>query len=395
MRYKSTKRLFHIGLNTINNLLNPAINILMSIVIIRFCSKELWGQVVGIMLWVGIITHIASFGNKDFLLREFSLSPFQSAIKWKESLSSRFLIILCSIPFFLLLHLSLNIFLCVVILAFFRFIYQSYDPIIIYKNWFHLSIILELISFISIVSLILFFDCKISFSGLILLYTIIESLKTITLGLLLRNDFSPSFKSKPMLSYFRLSFPFFILNFTGMLASKIDLVCVNHFLSKSDVASYQVLINFLLIIQASSNFILIPFVKNLYRLKKQIILKLSFKLFLIGILITSIGIVLLKFFLRQIYHIDLDLSTMFIGGLFTLPIFYYSPIIYLLFKMNRQNLVIGINLSAILFSFLLCVFLIPSYQIFGAILSIAITQWLVLLTYLYFQWATPTKVFAS
>lgn len=184
-------------------------------------------------------------------------------------------------------------------------------------------------------------------------------------------------------AYFILAFPFFLMEFTGLLQSKADLICVTFFLSKERIAQYQVYINFLLLLQSSAGFILAPYLKNIYRLKKDSIRKLSVKLLSFGIALAAISTYFISVFIRYFYHFSIPTVTLLLGAFFIIPIFYYITIVYQLLKINRQKIVLFINIAGTIISFILNIILIPhsSDGISGAILAITITQWLLLLMY--------------
>jgi O-antigen/teichoic acid export membrane protein len=177
--------------------------------------------------------------------------------------------------------------------------------------------------------------------------------------------------------------PFFLLEFTGLLQSKTDLICVTWLLSKDKIAQYQIYTNFLLLIQSAAGFIIAPFIKTIYRINSTSARKLSIRFFGLGILIAGLSVVLVDVFIQYFYHFKIELSTLIIGAFFIMPIFYYINVIYQLFKIHKQNLVVILNIAGVLISFILNIILIPLSKdgISGAIMAIAITQWLLLLIY--------------
>ena len=185
--------------------------------------------------------------------------------------------------------------------------------------------------------------------------------------------------------YFVNALPFFLLGFTGLFQSKVDLMCVTFYLPKDQIAQYQVYINFLLLIQACTSFILSPFAKNIYRLKRDSIMKIAVRLFMIGIVCAGIAIPLVDICVKTFYHFSLPKMALISGGLFVIPIFFYSPIIYYILKLNGQRKIVIINSIGIVFAFLLNMILIPlsTNGISGAMDAIAITQWILLIICLF------------
>jgi hypothetical protein len=101
----------------------------------------------------------------------------------------------------------------------------------------------------------------------------------------------------------------------------------------------------------------------------------------LGGLIVPKAMVSLFFLLRQLYNIYLPLSFFVIGGLATMPIFYFLPIIYALYKAEKQTAVLKVNLISIFVALLLNILFLPLWGLVGTIISMAVVKWLVLLIY--------------
>src|SRR6185503_2838912 len=110
-----------------------------------------------------------------------------------------------------------------------------------------------------------------------------------------------------------------------MLASKIDLVFVTHFFTKEGIARYQVLINFLLILQSLPIMILLPFVKNIYRVKAEVVKKIALRLFTWGIFISCLAVLLIKLLVQFLYGFDYNAEAFLFAVLIVLPNFYFAP----------------------------------------------------------------------
>lgn len=166
-----------------------------------------------------------------------------------------------------------------------------------------------------------------------------------------------------------------------MLQTRIDLYAVNIFLTDRDVAQYQIFINFMIYLQTIAGFILLPFVKTIYRLHHATIRKISLRLFAFGLIIILPALYTVRLLLTNLYEIDLPLTYYLWGGLYVIPLYYFLPTIYALYKAERQNLVIAVNLTGILLNAILDVLLLPHLGTEGAILAAAIVKWIVFIIY--------------
>jgi hypothetical protein len=155
-------------------------------------------------------------------------------------------------------------------------------------------------------------------------FAVAELVKSIVVFIYFKAKWLPVFFKNFDWNYFEVTFPFFILYFSGMLASKIDLVFVTHFFSKEEIARYQVLINFLLILQSLPVMILLPFVKNIYRVKAEVVKKISLRLFVSGIFISCIAVLLIKLVIQFLYGFTYDVQVFFFAWLIVLPVLLFT-----------------------------------------------------------------------
>jgi O-antigen/teichoic acid export membrane protein len=375
---KSRERLSLISMSAVYNIFPVAFNMIMAALVVRLFNPNLWGEMVQIQLWTGIAGNVIAWGNKDFLLRSFSMSPATITTEWQKSFGSRSVI--CCVAAIVLIFFPVAVLLKCLLVAylFARFIYLSYDSLIIYKRKFFITVILESLGFLVIsAALIIFYPADLT--QLFLWFVIAEAIKAFLVMLYFRKELLPVILKKIDPEYFTLAFSFFVLYFTGMLASKIDLVCITFFLSKADIARYQVLMNFFQTAQMSALILLLPFIKNIYRLKLAAVRKIATRLFIIGIFLSGIAVILIKEAVDLIYEFKYDPSVFLFGWLIVVPTFYYSPLIYRLFKTNKQNTVIMISLifavsSAALILTLIKLFNDPFISVFAAMAIVQCVQ---------------------
>ena len=382
---KLWRRLSLISTSAGYNLSSTFFNLGVSILVIRLVNAALWGDLVQILLWTSIAMNVIAWGNKDFLIRQFSLSPASLRQEWQRSFGSRsllFLLALCLLIFFPL-NPSLKWWIAVYLSA--RFIYLSYDSLIIFRRAFFVTIILESAGFILTGTSIIIFhpgETTVLFS----FFALAELVKAISVIIYFKAKWLPVFFKNFDWNYFGIAFSFFILYFSGMLSSKIDLVFVTHFFSKEGIARYQVLINFLLLLQALPAMILLPFLKNIYRVKADVVKKIALRLFVSGIFISCAAVLFIKEIVQFLYGFNYDVQVFFFAWLLVLPGFYFSPVIYRLFKQKQQQVVIisvAFILCAAAFIFIFLK-LFPD-KIAGVLAAMATAHWIKGAIY-YFVW---------
>jgi len=385
---KFRKRAGAVIANSVNSLLLPVFNIVISYLVIRFASIDLWGEFVYWLIIVPLGVHVVSWGNKEYLLRAFSFNPAQIAKTWQTSLISRsgLFVLLCVALVFT--GASSGQSLLLILWSLGLVLFQSYEVFVVYKKDFLFAALVEAITLTLLVVGIINLGADITSNWLIFLFGLAYLLKA---GLYLlryhRLTLPPEINlawltDRFEFKYFSLAFPFFLLGFSGMLQSRIDLYAVNIFLPKSQVGQYQVFINLMIYLQSVSAFILIPFVKSIYRLGYTSIQRISVRLFGLGLLMLLPALVLVQLMLAYIYQFTLSPYFLVAGGLFVLPIYFYLPIIYALYKADQQLTVLKINIIGAGLNFGLNLLLLPSIGMIGAVIASAISQWVMLAAYL-------------
>ncbi|MDH7448046.1 hypothetical protein [Aquimarina sp. 2201CG14-23] len=180
---------------------------------------------------------------------------------------------------------------------------------------------------------------------------------------------------------FHHAFPFFLLGFSGWIASKIDIYIVDFYLPKARLSEYQLLITAFLMLQALSAYITLPFTKHIYRLADSIVKKIQKKLYWIAIPLVSVGSLIIWIVMEQFVQLNLNYNYYIVGGLIALPSFFYELNVMQLLKNHKEKKVILINCIGFIINFIFILTLIKEYQIFGVLLSVCITKWLVLIIY--------------
>lgn len=376
---KWRRRIASVALNTTQNLLTPVLHITISALVVRLASQAMWGEFVTWIITVQLVANILAWGNKEYLLRQFSHHPHQmSALWWSAFLPRLFVLCLICPP---LVLVERGWLFAVWLIP--SFIAQSFDVMIVYRKHFAFAVLTELGITAGIGMALVMLDV-ITLNRLFALFIIGAWCKalmyTARYTALIRQSHPQRGEG---MAYFRRALPFFLLGLSGMLASRIDLYTLSAIASKRDVAAYQVAINLLLYLQASANYILIPFVKTLYRLDRVIIQKIVARLFMLGCLIVPVAVVAMTVLIAWVYNLSYPPAFWWVAGLFALPIFAYLPIIHWLYGQEAQMFVLWVNLIGAGCNAILNLMLIPSLGITGALTASAICQWGMLIIYLF------------
>lgn len=380
---KRGRRLELIGINSANSLVLPIFNTAVSLLVVRLASSELWGEFVTVMLVVQLSTHLIAWGNREYLLRAFSREPNRIAALWQSSLVTRSLLL---IGFILLVSAAgwpLARAVLVIVWAAAFVIYQSHEVVIVYRRAFAFSLGVETITFTALLIAIVVSREALSLDRLIAFFAAMVVAKAALLLWHFRSTtlIDPALASRVNVRYFRLALPFMLVGLTGLINSRIDLYSVSLLLPPADVGRYEIFSGLLLYFQAGANFILLPFVKSLYHLEYAAILRLARRLFMVGVVLVGPFLVGVALLLRVLYHIDMPLLFYVFGGLYVLPMYYYLPLIYALYKADQQSTVLAVSSAGIVLKLAANLLLLPRLGLPGAIVSVAVIQWLILVLY--------------
>ena len=379
----SIARFLTIAAHAFNKLSPPAFNIVISVIIIRIFSDELWGQFIALSLISNLAIQVISWGHKEYLIKAFSQDSKNVAFLWQQTFVSRGALYLLSLPvfiFFLTLPIDLKIGLA--LWTFTLYIYRSFDVLVLYYRHFNLSTILEFFGYVFLILGIILLKSDFSIIDLLWLNIAITLLKSICIVVFYRNRIFQHLKLKPNILFFREGLPFFLPSLIGFVQSKADIYVVAFSLSQNKLAEYQIFITLLSMIHQTALLAITPYTKSMYRLNDEITNRFAWMFFKWGLAVSLFSMPVIYFIVTFYYQFKLEWSAYFMGFLLILPLFFYSIKTYQWFKHNDQYKVVAINLLMAVVSVLLSIALIPSLGITGALAANCATQWLAFFLFL-------------
>jgi len=372
-------------LSNIYSLVLPVFNILFSIFIIKRFSAEMWGEFVQFYIIVNLLSHFTAWGNRDFLLKEFSAQPGKIALYWQTSLASRFNLVWLSLPVVFLLNFSLHIKLILFLWVLSQFLFRSFDVIIVYTKKFGFPLLVDVLGYLILFGMVFVLGKSFDAVGILTLFSTVTLTKSILLSFFFRKEFLASLSLKIRLDYLRNSFGFFLPGFIGLVQSKMDMYCVAFLLPEIMLGKYQVFMNLLVLVHSIAVFSITPFLKVIYRLNAQSVKKLENLLISLGVFYSA-GLLFLAYLILNI-HLDFSfsISMYFIAYLLLLPYFLYFIKMHQLFRYNRQMIVVWITFITAILNLALSIILIPKIGLEGALISGTIVQWANLGGFLYVE----------
>jgi O-antigen/teichoic acid export membrane protein len=100
-----------------------------------------------------------------------------------------------------------------------------------------------------------------------------------------------------------------------------------------------------------------------------------------GLLILAFVLPIFYYLTNCVYHFEHSITVFLVGGLYVLPFFTMSPIVYKLMGMKKEKTVMYTSLIGALINLVCSYMLIGHFGIIGALLGGTISNWLVLFVY--------------
>jgi O-antigen/teichoic acid export membrane protein len=382
------RRWLTVAAHASNKLLPPAFNIIISLLIVRYHSKELWGEFVFYALIGNLCSILISWGNQEYLTKAFSQNPGQVSTLWWKNFTTRMLLYTLCVPFVLMMPLPLKHSAALIIWILTLFMYRSFDVLILYYRDFKAATLLDLAGNLFLVTMILEYP-DISLYALIVFNTVITALKISGIALFYKAKILKTLRVTISVSVLIESFPFFLPSLVGFIQSRTDMYVIALSLSKPALATYQIFITLLSFIHQVALLATAPYTKNLYRLTDASINAFARMFFIYGSVTSFFAMSALYGIMVFFYHTELSWEAYVIGQFTLMPLFYYSIKTYQWFKHHAQYKVVTVNCIMMIITLGLSLALVPRFGIIGGLLSNCAGQWLAFMMFHFMKIGKP------
>lgn len=348
--------------------------------VIHWCTKELWGSFVSLLLFSLLALQVINWGNKEYLLRQFSLHPNQIKVDYSRVLFTRLPLVFIFVVV-ALFYFRVSFGLCLLLWLVGRFLSHSVEPLILFEKKFTLAIRIEFGCFVVFVLALFLLQLQLNLTLLLLLYSLYQFAK----GLLYFLTFSQSFSFKNLKidwQYYRLTFPFFLLSILGFLASKVDVYLMERLGNTIVTSDYQVINSLLVFTMSLSAFLYAPFTKNIYRNNAAVIKKTQKLTAVAGVVLVPFSLLIIAIVLQYYLSLKLGYAFYIVAFLYVYPSFVYGIKVVDLFRQHREkNVVLILFCGALANGILSALFLYLDFGITGALFGSALAQMLVLILF--------------
>lgn len=367
MNKKSTRRVQLIFGSLFAQFAVPVSNIAVSILVVRWFSVELWGEYVEHLLVVSLVLTVVHWGSKDYLAKQFSKTPkdisldLQGSILGKVLLLAGLSVLLGVVP---MPGLEKDLML---VWIWSRASWQFFESLNTYRRLFLQVATVEVVLVLGMIAGL--FEFEVGIRLLLSLFIGVDVMKLIIYSIFNRSYLRPWQGGEGWRSFFRESFPFFLLTLCSLAASRADLYLLSLWEEAQALAQYQIITNFIQYAHLLATAIMLPFLKNIFRLQFASILQLERRFIGLGVILAGMlsgGIYVITTFLYQFEMSYIVITLIYLN---IVVFYFYFLRIPAGFSFNKMWSVIfvmslmgGINL-------LLGILIIPTLGMIGGLLS--------------------------
>lgn len=376
----SWKKFIPVFSNALYLLLPGLINQLLAYFVIALSGSNSWGAIVQLQLYYYLATAVIAWGNKDFLLVQFSRQPHAVTTLWQQSFLTRFTLL--ALPVLVLTCViypaGISIHLCCWIML--RHFTQSAESIATYKRSYKVVLISELIAGLP-VFLLLFFAHRLNTSHVLLMLTLIHACRAIVLSGSYQPFFRHLFRNTLKPRQLRLSLPFMLLSFAGFLQARSDLYCLSFLSDKTTIGNYQVLISYVSLCLLIPGFLYTPYVNQFYTMNAAAVRSLQQKLNRAGIAFAITAIMVVALAMIFLYGLEFSFADYILATIYVTAPYLFMPHIYAMFRHGVQKWVMLISFSGVAINAFFCFSLVPYFGITGALGANCVSQLFLFMVY--------------
>lgn len=368
------------GLNAARYTIGPIGGLVVPwLVMHRSGSQAAWGDALRFIIPLQLFVHVAAWGSRDHLVRLFATTRAAPRVLAAQSMFTRAVVF---VPVLLVVGaIGDDMWKLGALWAGCGLFAASFEAVFIWQKRFGYMLLLESTALVVQCSVLLMFD-PLDTAGVLLSFCLnavvkLALLRIWTLGQP-RVDAPNDHGILSFRSHFIDALPFFLIGFSGLLASRIDLYTANALLDPVEVGQYQIIASLFVQCQALAALVVLPMTRDLLKLNVESVVRYArrSRLWAALGLIPTCAVAWALF--RYGFGFPLAWHTLVAAALMVWPVFAYVPYINTLYKHGRERIVMWSNFAAAVISCMLTALLLPSIGPTGGLLAAAAGQWLML-----------------
>jgi O-antigen/teichoic acid export membrane protein len=361
-------KLSMIGFGTVFQILSSFSTAIVAYFIFAKHDEAIWGQFAANWMVISWLSLLFNFGCKEALLKEFSTTKAKPTLLCKQNMSARLpLLIICILALLVLKKFSQSLTLIPILIA--SFIVNSFQPLFIFEKRFKLLFITEILALGT--QLLFLFKTKTSLhlNFLLLSFLMYLGIKIFSILFIYRRNLIPQMNFIFYPAILKSLGPFFLLALGGMLVNKADLMVVTAQLGDTTKAQYHIISTFSSVGIVGAHALLQPFIKQVYRINIQAFNKIALSYFLWGVIISMVYSLCLLALTDYFFNFELSYTTLILVYFIELIFFAINPMVFYIFRIDKQNYFVVLVLIAGFFSLLFAFVFVKPFGIEGALFS--------------------------
>jgi O-antigen/teichoic acid export membrane protein len=364
---KFLQRLLMISNGAVFQLFNAFSTAIIAYYVIAYHNTLIWGKFASIWIMISLFTLLFNFGSKDYLVKEYSKSKVIVASLTSTIMFLRLpLILLCILIALIIFPFDQFKYILPLLLA--TFFVNSIQPRLVYEKRFGLLLGMELIALFSQFIFLSFVKTSIQLNHIIISFLVYNSIKVIIMISIYRKEILPQ-SIEIKFSFFKPLIPFFLLALGGMMVNKADFIMVTALLDDSSKAHYHIISTFSTMGIIAAHAVLQPFMKEIFRINWESFKRIAQKYFGVGIILSLLFVMAVNFVTDIFFNFHLSKYALILLYAIELIFFAYNPIIFLLFRTDKQHHLVFIVIVSGCVTLFFAWLLVKPYGINGALLS--------------------------
>ncbi|WP_372089121.1 hypothetical protein P7L79_22960 [Tistrella mobilis] len=352
-------------------LLTPVLGVASSIIVTRGIGGAGWGSVVHEMLVIGLAAHLVGWGARDFVLRETAASPTDARLIWRRNTLSRLTFLLP--PALVAVALAapdpaagpagrlLPMLWCVAMVW-----CRSFDAPMVQGSRYGQVLAVDLLaaglSAAGLITVIRSGAADTTTASLVGVLAGAEILRALGRTVIFRHLFTaPGDGWRPVLADLRAGRGFFLLGFSGLLASRADSYAVGLTLPPETLGHYQIVTTFVIHLQTLGAVWLMTATPDLLRLPRPAVLRFTRRNFVAGIALMATAAMVLPVLVPALFGFTPATALVLAATAAGTLTFLYGPLLLLAQRQGRELQVAASGFAAGGLTFAGGLLLAPSY----------------------------------
>lgn len=346
-------------LNKIVNILSvggriyiPAIlNLCISLIVVNWASFSLWGEYIGIVVYINLFSQLTFWGHREPLIRRLAKENNEKGL-WHTWLWTRTPLLFVPLFYFLAFYQFNTTLIVIIFTVLLQYLSTSMISLIDFNKRFKIGLVGEVLPAFFVLVFLWYLKGGMTVEILLLSYAAQLFLKVVVYLILLHDLIFP-FSIRFDWRLLKEGFPFFLALLGGFLNSRIDILFLEIIDNQTNLGKYHVLVNFLIQAQVIAGVMLIPKSRALYRLSNGSFKKLLTKWCGLGVLVSSFVAIILPFISLWFYRMPLSCEFSFAFFIFIFPSFPNQVFIYWCYRRRNDLRVVTMIYLGVLFQVIL------------------------------------------